>query len=315
MSEERGVQSLHDGESSPPHRSAVFDPAVETARVRRRGGYLVASVGWSGFAHRLLTLLYGFLISGVAWAGLVFVGALVDESFLAGFSAVCRSARNNRLVAPETSSTAAEDRSFPLLEDESREDLQMRWKQLLAEVQLEQSTYAPRFVRILRDLTPADVGRIDRITPYVVGGAILRNSADDSGHDIPALRFMDFARLKTIGVLEQGQLGQKVTAKPRNGQPATHLLQGRTLALRVTASDPNADLDIPLSVLTEEGKLIVDLLDRATSLSGLCTSAARFRDAKYKVGIGATFEPGGGAWTNPQSIRDVTAFCFPRSPT
>ena len=303
MSEERTGQPLSDGDSSPTHPPAIVDPIVETGRVRRRGGYLVWSVGWSGFAHRVISVLYGFLIAGLAWAGLILVGALVDESFLAGFAAVCR------IVAPETPSPVVEDRRFPLLEGESRKDLQTRWKQLLAEVQLEQSTYPPRFVRILRDLTPADLARIDRIAPYVVGDALLRNSADDSGHDIPALRFMDFARLKTIGVLEQGQLGQKVTAKPRNGQPATHLLQGSTLALIVTASDPDADLEISISALSEEGRLIVDLLDRPNSLSGLCTSAARLQEAEMNVQIGARFEPDEGAWANPKSIPNVTALC------
>ena len=303
MSEEREVQPFSDGESSRVHHPAAFDPAVETGRVRRRGGYLVASVGWSGFAHRVLSLLYGFLIAGFAWAGLILAGALVDESFLAGFAAVCG------IVAPETPPAVVDDRNFPLLEDERRDDLPTRWKQLLAQIQLEQSTYPPRFVRILRDLTPADVRRIDRLAPYVLNGALLRNSPDDSGHDIPALRFMDFARLKTIGVLEQGQFGQKVTAKPRNGQPATHLLRGRTLALRVTASESDADLEIPVSTLTEEGRLIVDLLDRRNSLSGLCTSAARLQDAQMQVQIGARFEPGEDAWATTQSIPNVTALC------
>ena len=305
MSEEKGVKPLNDSEVSPTDRTTAFEHLVDTVQVRRRGGYLVASVGWTGLAYRLLSVLLGFLISGLVWAGLTVAGVLVDESFLAGVRSVCR------IVAPEASSAVEEYRRFPLLEDDRRRDLQTHWKQLLAEVQLEQSTYPPRLVRILRDLTLADVGRIDRIAPYVVGGAILRNNDNDTGHDIPLLTFMDFARLKTIGLLEQGQFGQRALAKPQNGQPATRLLRGTTLALRVTASDPSTDLEIPITGLTEEGKLIVQLLDRPTSLSALCASAVRLKEAKLKVQIGASFEPSEDAWSNPSSVRDVTTFCLP----
>lgn len=307
MSEEREGQPLSDGNSPPTHPPAVFDPLIETGRVRRRGGYLVWSVGWSGFAYRVLVVIYSFLIAGLAWAGLIIAGALLDESFLAGFAAVCR------IVAPETPSTVVEDRSFPLLDHERRGDLQTRWKQLLAQVQLEQSAYPPRFVRILQDLTLADVSRIDRIAPHVLGGVILQSRADDSNHDISGLQPMDFSRLQSIGVLEPGQFGQTLPAQPSNGQPATRLLQGTTLALRVTAADLTTELKIPVSALTEEGKLIVELLDRPTSLAGLCMNVTRLRDVKHKVRIGATFEPDEGAWSNPQSIRDITAFCV-RSP-
>ena len=34
--------------------------------------------------------------------------------------------------------------------------------------------------------------------------AILRNSDNRSGHDVPALEWADFDRLKTIGVIAQG---------------------------------------------------------------------------------------------------------------
>ena len=181
--------------------------------------------------------------------GLTVAGVLVDESILGAFRSICQ------IVVPETPSAVEGYGKFPLLEAERRGDLQTHWKQLLTEVQLEQSTYPPRVVGILRDLTPEDVRRIDRIAPYVVGGVILRNTADDSGHDIPVLRFMDFGRLKTIGVLEQGQLGQKLTAKPTNGQPATQLLTGTTLALRVTALDADTDLEIPVSIPDGGGEI------------------------------------------------------------
>ena len=212
--------------------------------------------------------------------------------------------------AQETRREAQTDRLFPILQGESRNELTARWKQLLSEVQLEQSTYPPRFVALMRELTLADTRRINQIAPYVVRGAILRNSEVDSGHDVPDLTWEDFARLQTIGVLQQGQLGQNVSSDSQGGRPPALMLRGTTLALIVSAADASEKLEVPVTALTEEGKLIVELLDRATSLSGLCVSATRLNETGLGVRIQAKFEPGHGGWENPQSVGDITSLCL-----
>ena len=275
---------------------------VDVERVQRNGGYFVASVGWSGLVSWLLTRLVFFLVSGAVTIGGVVCWALIDESARIGLRTTLGA------LGPDAP-TEARAKGFPLLGAESRNELSMRWKQLLSEVQLDQSTYPPRFVSIVRDLTLADIHRIDQLAPYVVRGAILRNSDEASGHDVPALQWNDFARLKTIGVLQQGQLGQRIMIEPQTGQPATIMMDGTTLALIVMASDSSKALQIPVTALTEEGKLVVELLDRATSFSGLCEGAARLREADLSVRIWTKFEPE-GAWTNPQSVRDATSLCL-----
>ena len=276
---------------------------VEVERVRRSGGYFVGSVGWSGLVSWLIRSFGFFLVSGVLTIGGVVCWVVLDESVRIGLRAALGE------LGQETPAEAQADRLFPILQVESRDELTVRWKQLLSEVQLEQATYPPRFVAIVRELTLADIRRIDQIAPYMVEGAILRNSDNENGHDVPALRWADFARLKTIGVLAQGQLGQRIKSESQGGQPRPLMLRGKTLALIVIAADSSKRLEVPVTSLTEEGKLIVELLDRATSLSGLCKSAARLAKTGLSVRIRAKFEPGEGAWASPQSAGEVTSLC------
>ena len=286
----------------PPESTSAPRPLVEVERVRRYGGYFVATVGWSGFLSRLAARLAFFVLSGIVSIGALAGWALFDESVrIALRSALEPSAPPAR--------TMPEAELHPLLQGEGRNDLKLRWKKALSEVQLDQSAYPPRFVGIVRGLTLDDIRRIDQIAPHVVGGLLLQNPDADSDHDVPGLRPMDIARLKTIGILEQGQFGQRIRREPQEDQPATHLLRGTTLALRISSSDPTSNLDLPVTVLTEEGKLMIQLLDRATSLNALCRNATQLEADGLNVRIGAKLEPDATAWTDPQSIRDITSLC------
>ena len=302
MDDGKQIESLDEPNVSPAS-ARTRTALVEVNRVRRGGGYFVGSVGWSGLVAWLISRLVFFLVSAGVSIAAVVGWVVLDESVRIGL----RTALGE--LGPETPAEAQADRLFPILRGESRDELTVRWKQLLSEVQLEQSTYPPRFVAMVRELTLADIRHIDGIAPYMVEGAILRNSDNRSGHDVPALEWADFARLKTIGVLAQGQLGQRIESESQGGRPAPLMLRGTTLGLIVTASESSKRLEVPVTSLTEEGRLIVELLDRATSLGGLCKSAARLTDTGLGVRIRAKFEPGEGAWTNPQYAGDVTSLC------
>ena len=305
------VPILDDGKQIKPYEERDASPTnartpnalVEVERVRRSGGYFVGSVGWSGLVSWLISRLVFFLVSAGVSIGAVVGWVLLDESVRIGLRAALGE------FGKETPVRAQADRLFPILQGESRGELTVRWKQLLSEVQLEQSTYPPRFVAFVRELTLADIHRIDRIAPFMVEGAILRNGGDNSGHDIPTLGWADFNRLKTIGVLAQGQLGQRVMSDSQGDRPAPLTLRGKTLALRVTAADSSTNLEVPVTSLTEEGKLIVELLDRPTSLSGMCKAAARLSSRGLGVRIQAKFELGEGARGYSQFAGDVTSLC------
>ena len=302
MDDGKQIKPLEERGASPA-KARTPNALVETERVRRSGGYFVGSVGWSGLVSWLIRSIGFFLVSSALTIGGFVCLVVLDESVRIALRAALGE------LGPQTPAEAKAERLFPILQGESRDELTVRWKQLLSEVQLEKSTYPPRFVTIVRALTLADIRRIDRIAPYMVEGAILRNGDDNSGHDVPSMGWADFARLKTIGVLAQGQLGQRIQSESQSGRPAPLMLRGKTLALLVTAAESSEGLEVPVTSLTEEGKLIVDLLDRPTSLSGLCKDAARLANTGLGVRIRAKFDLGEGADANSQFAGDVTSLC------
>ena len=307
MSEREELEAAQNHQPVPVDSTKHTSGLTEVQHIRRKGGGFIGVVGWSGCAFYLTRILLGFLVAGVLWAVIATLSIVFDETVRMGVRKLLDATESTARVVPESVP------NFAIRESPDYQKLSTKWKQLLAEVQLNRSDYRPRFFRILNDLTLADIERIDRLAPYVVSDSVLRNSETNSQHDIPGLRFLDFARLRTMGILQQGQLGQQIKIQPRNGETATVFLRGSTLALRVKASDANAELSIPLSRLTEEGILMVQLLDTATSLAGVCTSAARFNATKYSTQIWARFESMKKPWSDGAKMREVSALCAPSS--
>lgn len=246
----------------------------------------------------------GFLVAGLLWLVIFTVSIAYDETVRMGVRHLLDATEPAARVVPDSG------QNFAIQASPDYNKLPTKWKQLLAEAQLNRSDYAPRFIRTLGDLTLADIEKIDHLAPYVIGDSVLRNGEANS-HDLPGLSFLDFARLRTMGILQTGQLGQQIKAQPRNGQPATIVLRGTTLALRVEAADASSELSIPLSRLTEEGILIVRLLDTATSLAGTCSSATRLNAKKHKTQIWASFASMKDPWSDRAELREVTSFCPP----
>ena len=302
MDDNKQIESLTD-QKTLPGTPRTPSSLVGLEKARHRGGYVVGTVGWSGLLVWLISRFVFFLVSAGLTVGGIAIAAALDESVRIGLRAVVG------VLGQETPAEAQAGRLFPILQGESRNELTVRWKQLLSEVQLEQSTYPPRFVAFVRELTFADVRRIDQIAPYFVEGAILRSDDESSGHDVPGLVWEDFARLQTIGVLAQGQFGQRIESASQEGRSAPLMLRGKTLALLVSAGESSERLEVPVTAFTEEGKQIIDLLHRPTSFGGMCRGAARLAKDGLGVRILAKFDFDDDASINAQFPGDVTSLC------
>ena len=305
MSERNEMEPARETQPAQTETATNINGLRGVERIYQTGGYFTGLVGWPGLVSWLMRKLLDSMLGGLILVAIAVGWIVMDETIRTKVRQLLE------VAEPETRVAAENVMKFEIREGADFQKLSTRWKQLLAEVQLNQSEYSPRFVRMLSELTLADIEKIDRVAPYVVGGAILRNSEENSGHDMPGLNYVDLARLRGVGILEQGQLGQKANVAPENGQPASQVLYGTSLALRVTASDASTEISIPLTLLTEEGNLIVELLDRATSLAGMCTGASRFDPEKFATQIWARFEPSKKPWFDPAEMHEITSLCEP----
>ena len=157
-----------------------------------------------------------------------------------------------------------------------------------------------------------DIGTLDHIAPYVLGNSIIHAADFEMGYDIPSVSDVDFERMKTIGIITEGQLGMYKDFKPRNGKPAHHTFRGTTLALLVKALEPTTEDKIHVTALTEEGEQIMRLLNKPTSLQGVCKIASRLKERKKITAvIYARFEPESEdkAWSNTAATGNVSSLC------
>ena len=302
MNEVAEVEPTGDGQQLPANSKMNRSALGEVTRIHRRGGYFVGVAGWPGLVFWLVGKLSFFLASGVVWA---ILGALawtvVDEAVRTQVRSVLGESAN--VVTAND-----EGREFPLLRSDAYQQLSTNWKRLLAEVQFDQSNYPARFVSIVRELTANDVAILRKIAPYVVGSSIVKADDFELGYEIPSAEDVEFERLKTIGITTEGQFGLFVEVKPKHGQPAQHSFAGTTLGLAVRSPDPEAEFDVHVIPLTEEGKQIIRLLNEPTSLEGICGIASGLRERKkIEAFVFARLEPKSGeeVWSNRVNVSEV----------
>ena len=303
MSGEKELEASQNNASESEDRITNARSLVEVERLRRKGGYVVAMAGLSGYAFYVGMKIVGFVVHGIVWGAIITASIVWDETVRMHVQ------RLLDVAEPQEAVTTVKNSKFAIRDSADYESLPMRWKQLLAEVELNQLSHPPRLVRILGDLTLQDTATIDRLASHTLGNALLRKKGENSGHDVSGLKYEDFNRMKTIGILQEGQLGQQFKPKPENGQPATQVLRGTTLAVRIRSLEIDKEFSIPVTLFTEEGGLIIERLNRPTSLTGVCAGMTMFDSAKYSTEIWASFEPNENPWREGGTVREVSSLC------
>ena len=269
MTDKQEITAADEGQllAIDGHPHTLAPDAAE--RVRRRGGYFVGVAGWSGVAFWLAGKISSFVTSGIGW------GAILAIAWIAVDESVRSSVRG--FLGEGQSIVVSEDGSkkFPLLRTDDYHNLPISWRQLLAEVETNQSNYPTRFVSLIKELTLNDISRLDNIAPYVVGSSIIQADDFEMGYNIPNVNDEDFERLKTLGITVDGHLGMYKEIKPKDGRPGQSVFRGVTLGLLVQSPNPTKEFKVHVISLTEEGEQIINLLKKPTSLKGLCTIALR----------------------------------------
>ncbi len=306
MNYKREDDSADGNQVVPTNDGSSSSAIVEVRKIHRRGGYFVGVSGWSGITYWALRKITGFISYGSIWAVfLTFGWTIADETTRIWVRGI--------LGAEQKTIMPNDGNRFPLLETDGYHNLSLFWKQLLAEVQVNQSKYPLRFVSLLRELTLNDISTLDHIAPYVVDNAIIHAADLDLGYDIPFVTDLEFERLKTIGIFTSPRFGGMVrSVAPKNGNPAQEIFKGTTLALIARASDSSKTFQLHLTPLTEEGAKIISLLRRPTSLKALCMVAARIKQNKeIETHIFATLAPeaGGGGWSDRSAVVNVSQRC------
>ena len=306
MDDKREAESTDENHLLPANDRSISPAVGEVRKIHRRGGYFVGVAGWSGLLFWLTAKLSGFVTSGLVW------GILLTLTWIAADETVRTTVRSLLGVNPTTLVVDDESRKFPLLATDAYQQLPTIWKQLLAEVQLNQSKYPARLVSTIRELTLDDIATLGHIAPYVLGNSIIHADDFEMGYEIPSVSDVDFERLKTIGITTEGQLGMYKEFKPRDGKPAHYTFRGTTLALLAEALEPITEDKIHMTSLTEEGEQIMRLLNKPTSLQAVCKIASRLKERKEITAvIYARFEPEDEdkAWSNADATGNVSSLC------
>ena len=306
MDKRNAAESNDENSLLPANPRSIVSTEGEVGKIHRRGGYFVGVAGWSGLFYWLAAKLSGFITSGVVW------GIMLTLSWIAADETVRTTVRSFLGDSPTTSDLSDESRKFPLLATDAYHELPTIWKQLLAEVQLNQSKYPARLVSTIRELSLKDIHTVDHIAPYVLGNSLIHAHDFEMGYEISSVNDADLERMKTIGITTEGQLGMYREIKPGDGKPRHQTFRGTTLALLVKALDSTIEDKIHVTSLTDEGKEIIRLLNKPTSLQGVCEIASRLRERKRIAAVVyARFEPESEdkVWSNADATGNVSSLC------
>ncbi len=208
MDKRSETESRDDNSMLPANSGPTFSAEGEVMKTYRRGGYFVGVAGRSGLLYWLAAKLFGFLTSCVVWS------IVLALSWIVADETVRTRVRGLLGDSPTTFALGDEGRQFPLLATDAYHEIPTIWKQLLAEVQLNQSNYPARVVSTIRELSSKDIRTLDHIAPYVLGNSIVHADNFEMGYEISSVSDADLERMKTIGITTEGQLGLYREIKP-----------------------------------------------------------------------------------------------------
>ena len=201
MDKRSEAESSDENSLVPANSRPISSAEGEVRKIHRRGGYFVGVAGWSGLLYWLAAKLSGFLTSGVVW------GIVLTLSWIAPDETVRTTVRGFLGDSPTTFALGDESQKFPLLATDAYQELPTTWKQLLAEIQLNQSNYPARLVSTIRELSLNDIRTLDNIAPYVLGNSIIHADDFEMGYEISPVSDADIERMKTIGITDRGSIG------------------------------------------------------------------------------------------------------------
>ena len=78
MNAGKELESAQNKKPEPADRVTNANNLMELERMRRKGGYVVATAGLSGYAFFVGIKLFGFLVSGIIWGAIITAGIIWD---------------------------------------------------------------------------------------------------------------------------------------------------------------------------------------------------------------------------------------------
>ena len=156
-------------------------------------------------------------------------------------------------------------RFFGIVQDVSREEMQLLWARILAKEIERPSSFSMRTLEVLRNITFAEAAVFERVAQFVLSqnGHFLYN--DNSVLERFGVRYVDLALMKECGLLQAGDFVSKNFDSKPDGDMVTGFVYGKYIML-MTISQGTKTVQIPIALLTQVGQEIFSLLDPVVNM-------------------------------------------------
>ena len=156
-------------------------------------------------------------------------------------------------------------RFFGIVQDVSREEMQLLWAKILAKEVERPSSFSMRTLEVLRNINFAEAAVFERVSNFVLSqnGHFLFN--DNSILDRFGIRYVDLALLKECGLLQSGDFVSKNYDSKPDGDMVTGFVYGEFIML-MTIPQRTKTVQIPIALLTQVGQEIFSLLNPVVNM-------------------------------------------------
>lgn len=163
-------------------------------------------------------------------------------------------------------------RFFGIVQDVSREEMQILWARILAKEIERPSSFSMRTLEVLRNISFNEAETFEKVAQFILFQNDYFIYNNETVLDQFGIHYLDLALLKECGLLQSGDLVKKNYDSKPDRDMVAGIVYGKYIIL-MTIPKGAKKIRIPVILLTKVGQEIFSLLEPATNMEYLVTFA------------------------------------------
>ena len=163
-------------------------------------------------------------------------------------------------------------RFFGIVQDVSREEMQILWARILAKEIERPSSFSMRTLEVLRNISFNEAETFEKVAQFILFQNDYFIYNNETVLDQFGIHYLDLALLKECGLLQSGDLVKKNYDSKPDRDIVAGIVYGKYIIL-MTIPKGAKKIRIPVILLTKVGQEIFSLLEPATNMEYLVTFA------------------------------------------
>lgn len=175
-------------------------------------------------------------------------------------------------------------RFFDIVQDVSREEMQVLWARILSDEIQRPTSFSMRTLDVLRNITFKEAETFEKIAPFILfqNGYFIYN--DNTVLDHWGIQYDDLALMIECGLLQSGDLVSKSFESKSDHDVAAGIVYGKYIVL-MTIPQGARTVSFPVILLTKVGQELFSLLEPVANMEYMASFAEGVRKGNPTIKV------------------------------